>query len=199
MRFAFKAAVRLGLAVFLAGVVTGAGAAEKEKQAEKLPGAAEVLERYTKAIGGKETFLKHKSQQASGTVQMPAQGMNGKLDVYALRPNKMLIKMSLPGIGDLNTAYNGSAGWIHSQLTGAMMMEGKMLEQMAAQADFDQALRNPADYKTLEVLGAEEFEGEDCFKLKLVHKTGFETTEFSLTKWIVTSSSSTVIQSLMLR
>jgi hypothetical protein len=67
---------------------------------------------------------------------------------------------------------------MHSQLTGAMLLEGKMLDQMAGQADFDQALHDPADYKSMEVLGSEEFGGEDSYKLKLVHKTGFESTEY---------------------
>jgi hypothetical protein len=172
MKFASWAAVRLGLAAFLVLSTVMSRAAEKQLQAK------EILERYAKAIGGQEAFRKHKSQHATGTVSMPAQNMNGKMEVFAARPNKLLIKMSLPGIGDLNTAYNGSAGWIYSQITGAMMLEGKMVEQMAAQAEFDQALHNPADYQSMELLGAEEFSGEDCYKVKLVHKTGFESTEY---------------------
>lgn len=196
MKHASWAGVRLGLAALLVLALAPLAslqlrAAEKavEKPAvkavektstagEKLPAAQEILGRYIKAIGGKEAFEKQKSQHASGTVSMPAQNMNGKMDVYASRPNKLLVKLNLPGVGDLNTVFDGKVGWIQSQLTGAMLLEGKMLDQIAAQADFDQTLHDPEDYKTMEVLGAEEFSGEDCYKVKLVHKTGFESTEY---------------------
>jgi hypothetical protein len=161
---------------------TASGADEKELKAgnkeQKLPSAKEVLERYAQAIGGKEAFRKHKSQRSVGTVQMVAQGVNGKMEAYAGRPNKLLIKMSVPGVGDFNTGYDGKVGWMSSALTGPMLLEGKMLEQVSTQADFDHTLHNPADFKTLEVLGAEEFNGEECFKLKLVHRSGFESTEY---------------------
>jgi hypothetical protein len=156
----------------------GENSSTPSSKQEKLPTAQEILDRYAQAIGGKAAFQKHKSQHASGTVSMPAQGMNGRMDVYAARPNKLLVKLALPGVGDLNTVFNGEVGWIQSQLTGAMIMEGKMLDQIAAQADFDQALRDPSDYKSIEVLGAESFNGEECYKIKLVHQTGFESTEY---------------------
>jgi hypothetical protein len=172
MKFAIRAMQRVGLAALVFVL------ASAPRAAEKLPSAKEILERYGKEIGGKAVFEKHKSQHAKGTVQMPAQNMNGKMQVFAARPNKLLIKMELPGVGELNTAYNGTAGWIQSQLTGAMLLEGKMLEQVAAQADFDHALHDPSDYKAMEVLGSEEFNGEDCYKLKLVHNSGLESTEY---------------------
>lgn len=155
-------------------------AAEEKPVAEKksLPSAKEILERYAKAIGGKEAFLKHQSQQAVGTVEMPAQGVSGKLEVYAARPNKLLMVMKIQGMGDFNTGYDGKVAWMSSILTGPMLLEGKMQEQIATQADFDHTLHNPSDYKTMEVLGVEKFNEEECYKLKLVHRTGFDSTEF---------------------
>jgi hypothetical protein len=174
-RFGFPLAL---LAAAALGFFTPAVLAAESAAKEKLPSATEILQRYAKAIGGEEAFMKHKSQHSKGSVQMQAQGLTGKMDVYAMRPNKLLIKMNLAGIGELNTAYDGTNGWLHSALTGAMLLEGKMLEQVAAQADFDQSLHRPQDYKTMEVLGVEEFNGEECYKLKLAHKTGFESTEY---------------------
>jgi hypothetical protein len=158
-------------------------AEEKAASTKKaLPSAKEILERYAKAIGGKDAFLKHKSQHATGTVDMPAQGVSGKLEVFASRPNKLLMVMKIQGVGDFNTGYDGKVAWMSSALTGPMLLEGKMQEQISTQADFDHSLHNPSDYKTMEVLGVEEFNGEECYKLKLVHKTGFDSTEFFSTK-----------------
>jgi hypothetical protein len=177
----FLRAPLLPVAIVITCAVLCGQAAEKEAS-KPLPTAKEVLERYAKAIGGKDVFTKHKSQHAKGTIQMPAQGVNGKMDVYAARPNKMLMKMSIPGVGEFNTGYDGKIAWMSSALTGPMLLEGKMGEQVATQADFDHALHDPADYTKLEILGVKTFNGEECYELSLVHKTGFESTEYFIQK-----------------
>jgi len=159
--------------------VLSAFAADEGKPAEKgLPSAKEVLERYGKAIGGKEAFMKSKSQHALGTVQMKAQGVSGKLEVHAARPNKLLMKMTIQGVGDFDSGYDGKVAWMNSALTGPMLLEGKMGQEISTQADFDHALHDPSDYSKMEMLGMEQFNGEECYKLKLVHRTGFESTEY---------------------
>lgn len=178
MKLLSKASLlRLALAITCTVVVARA-ADDRKADAKALPTAKEVLERYAKAIGGKENFKKHYSQHALGTVQMKAQGVSGKMEVFAARPNRLLMKMSIQGVGEFNTGFDGKIAWMSSQLTGPMLLEGKMQEQIATQADFDHALHDPADYKKMEILGIEDFNGEECYKLQLVHKTGFESTEY---------------------
>ena len=158
-------------------------AEEKPAAANKpLPSSKDVLERYTKAIGGKEAFMKHKSQRAIGTIEMSAQQAKGKMEAHAARPNKLLMKTMLPGVGEISTGFDGKTAWMKTALTGSMLLEGKMREEVARDAEFDKALRDPADYKTMEVLGIEEFNGEECYKLHLVHRTGFDSIEYFSTK-----------------
>jgi len=165
----------------LLGLVTGLSvlvlrAADDKKEA--LPTAQQIMERHAKGVGGKDAFTHHKFQHATGTMAIPAQKVSGKLEVFAARPNKLVMKVAMPGLGDVTTGFNGEIGWVSTAITGPMLLEGKMLEEVATQADFDQALHNPADYKVMEVLGKEEFNGEECYKVKLVHNRGFESTEF---------------------
>ena len=165
----------------LLGLVTGlpfflAHAAEEKKDSSPTP--KEILERFAKAIGGKEAFAKHNSQHVLGTVEMPAQKLSGKMEVFAARPNKLVLKMSMPGLGDVTTGYNGEVGWMNTAITGPMLLEGPMVEEVKTQADFDHSLHDPENYKVMELLGKEEFNGEECYKLKLVHRSGFESTEF---------------------
>lgn len=151
---------------------------EEGKKDENLPKAEEVLERYIKAIGGRDAFAEHESQHAVGTIDMTGQQQPGKLEVFAARPNKLLVLVEIPGIGKVTTGFNGKVGWMNNPLTGPMLLPEAMLGELAAQADFDHALHRPEDYKTIEMLGVEEFGGEECYKLHLVHRTGFESTEF---------------------
>ncbi|HTG43727.1 MAG TPA: hypothetical protein VK633_04270 [Verrucomicrobiae bacterium] len=165
---------------FWAGMILSLSGAvdEKVRSPAPLPSGSEILNRYAKAVGGKEAFRKHQSQHAVGTVDMRAQKMTGKLEVFAARPNKLVMKVTIPGIGDLVSGFNGEVGWMTTALTGPMLLEGAMLDEVRTQADFDHALHDPADYKVIEVLGAEEFNGENCYKVKLVHRSGFVSTEY---------------------
>lgn len=168
--------------------VSGAWGQEKKAEAkavqeeaapkEKLPSAEEILGRFVKEIGGKEVYEKIKSQYAKGTVEMPAQQMKGEMEVFAARPNKMLMKMSLGDAGKITTGFDGKVAWMVNPFTGPMLLEGKQKEQLAQQANFDRMLHDPKDYKLMEVTGVSNFEGEDCYKLKLVDHYRTETTEY---------------------
>jgi len=149
---------------------------------EGLPSAQEVLEKFAKELGGKEAFLKHQSQHAKGTIDMPAQQVKGTMEVFAARPDKLKVTMTMDGVGEFTTGYDGKVGWMNSQLTGPMLLSGKMLDEVATQADFDHTLHDPADYKVMEVLGREDFNGEDCYKLNLVHRTGYKSIEYFSTR-----------------
>jgi hypothetical protein len=173
MKF-FTRAVLLGV---LSGLVL-LGARAAEQKGEDLPSAKTILERYAKAIGGKEAFKKHSSQHVIGTVEMPAQKIKGKLEVFAQRPNNLLMKVSMPALGDVTTGYTGDVAWISTAITGPMLLDGLKAQEAATQADFDHFLHDPADYKVMEVLGREQFDGEDCYKVKLVHQTGFESVDY---------------------
>ncbi len=157
-----------------------ARAADEQAEAAKkpLPSAREILDRYGKAIGGKSAFTKHSSQHAKGSVEMTAQKIKGTMEVFAARPNKMVLKVNIPGLGETTTGFDGTVAWMHNPLLGPMLLEGKQKTDISTQADFDHALHDPEHYKTMEVLGVEEFNGEECYKVKLVHRTGFASTEF---------------------
>jgi hypothetical protein len=155
----------------------------EDKKAEKpapkdLPPAQEVINRFLKEMGGKETYENHKSQHAKGTVEMPGQQIKGSLELFAAQPNKMLVKIDLPGAGPVTTGYDGKVGFMVNPLIGPMLLEGKMLEQVASQADFDHILHPMEDYKSMETLDLVPFEGQECYKLKLVDKSGMETVEY---------------------
>ena len=153
-------------------------AQEKGEAGGKLPTAEEVLKRYIEKVGGEKAFAEYQSQHALGTISMGGPQMQGTMEVFAARPNKLLVLMELPGVGKITTGFNGKIGWMNNPLTGPMILPEAMLEQVATQADFDHALRKPEDYKSMEVLGLENFAGEPSYKLKLVHETGYESTEF---------------------
>lgn len=155
-----------------------AGGTESVKPAGKLPEAKEILAKFVKAMGGEAAFAKVKSQHAKGSFQMEAQGLDGDLEVFSARPNKLLVEITIPGIGKMLQGYDGKTGWNLSAATGPILIDGKQLVQMREQADFESALHKPELYKTMETLEETTFEGRTAYKLKLVRTSGTEVTEF---------------------
>ena len=171
----------VGVAAILASVIAALALTQgcrPSGQSAKLPPAEEVIARFVKLMGGTETYANVLSQHAKGKIEIGGTGLNGDLEVHAKRPNKILIKANIPAVGDILTGYDGKTGWSLNAATGPALMEGKQLEQMREQADFDQVLHNEKDFKSMETVGSAQFEGKDCYKLKLVRKSGSEVTEF---------------------
>jgi zinc protease len=174
-----KAILSVGL-LFL--TLSESYSADKQQSNEPLPPAQEIIAKYVKAVGGAEAFAKYKSQSAKGKFEMPAQGMVGEVEMLAARPDKFLMRMNLPGLGQTVSGYNGKIGFSSNPATGPMLVEGKALDQLKDQADYDSALHEPSKFKSMQTLERTQFEGQDVYKVKLVRVTGDVTTEYFDTK-----------------
>src|SRR5687768_3773057 len=99
-----------------------AQAPAKTETTSELPDAREIINRHIKAIGGRDAILAHKSMHAVGTLSVPAQNMGGPMEVFhAAAPNRMLMKFTVSGIGEIAEGFDGSHGWSMSPLTGPML------------------------------------------------------------------------------
>ncbi len=149
-----------------------------KKEAKPLPAPEEIIAKYVKAVGGKEAFLKHNSQMAKGRFEMPAQGINGLIQVQAAKPDKLFVKVQIPGLGEVLSGYDGKVGWSVNPATGPAVLEGKALADMIDQADFYNVLHDPKSFKSMQTIAQTEFNGKQCYKVKLTRTTGHESTEY---------------------
>ncbi|HSL20445.1 MAG TPA: hypothetical protein VK886_02850 [Vicinamibacterales bacterium] len=145
---------------------------------EALPPARAIIDRFVEATGGREAIAKHSSRRALGRISMPAQGVEGNLELLAARPDLMRLRMSIPGVGEIQSGYDGKIGWSLNPLTGPMVLQGKSLEQMKADADFDASLHSDKQYKVLETVERTTFEGRPAYRVRAVRITGDEDFEF---------------------
>jgi outer membrane lipoprotein-sorting protein len=143
-----------------------------------LPPARSVIERYVKEVGGAEVFAKHASRRAKGRISMPAQGVEGEMELLAARPDLMRVRMTIEGVGEIQSGYDGKVGWSVNPLTGPMLLEGKALQQTKADADFDAVLHSERVFTSLETVERTTFEGRPAYKLRAVRTTGDEDFEF---------------------
>ncbi len=147
-----------------------------------LPSADEIVAKYIAAVGGEKAIRSAQSMSMRGKMEMPAMGMTGEMSVMAAAPNKMLMVMELPGMGEVRTGYNGETAWVDNPMTGPMLMEGDQLNDLLRQADFYSDLNYEKNYPTRETLEKTEFAGQEAYKVRLVDTNEKELFEYFSTE-----------------
>ena len=142
------------------------------------PTAKDVIARHVAAIGGEKAFKAVKSVRARGTFSMVAQGVSGEFEMSAARPNKMLIKVNVPGIGQIESGYDGKVGWTMDPVSGPTVLKGRQLSESADDAYFDATLFGPDHVKEMAVVGTETFDGRKATKVRIVTLSGTEQMEY---------------------
>jgi hypothetical protein len=157
--------------------------APKAKEAAKadqanLPSARSIVDRHVAAVGGKAALLAHSSSRATGTFTVASAGMTGAIEVFAAKPDKSMVKITIAGVGEVVEAYDGKNGWTMSAMTGPMLLEGKQLEEKRFDTDFFGELHDASRYESMTTVAREDFDGRQCYRVRLVRKGGGEDFEF---------------------
>ena len=149
-----------------------------------LPSGREILAKHVKAIGGEGAYKAIKSVRATGRFEMPAQQISGDFMMMAARPNKQRVKVTVTGVGEIESGYDGKVGWRVDPIQGPAVLSGKELSEAADDAYFEGALYG-ADYaKEATTVGLEVFppkpatDGRPAYKVKLVLRSGNERFEY---------------------
>ncbi|MFQ5804963.1 MAG: hypothetical protein ACE5I3_00785 [Phycisphaerae bacterium] len=136
-------------------------------QDEKLPKAEEILDRYVEATGGKAAYAKIKNRVSKGRLEMPAQGMEGSILIYAARPNLAYSIVEIPGVVKQERGTDGKVAWERQSLTGPRLLEGSERALFMHEAAFNGELKWRALYKKVATRGVEEVEGKPAYKVEL--------------------------------
>lgn len=145
---------------------------EKAADAASLPSARSIIDRHIKTIGGREALAAQKSHRVQGTMDIPANGISAKLEVLAARPNKTVMRLTIPGVGEVMEGFDGTNGWSVSPMTGPMLSTGQELEERKHASHFDSDLHEDARYEYLKTVEKTTFEGKPVYKIALKRKGG---------------------------
>lgn len=155
----------------------------------------EILATNVESRGGMEALKNIETLRMEGHMAMGA-GMEAPLTLEIRRPNSMRMEFVFQGMTVIQ-AYNGETGWQIMPFGGSSepeKMTGSELEQVIDQADIDGPL---VDYEekghTLELLGIEDVDGTEAYKLKLTKKNGDETIMFLDTEYCLEIKSNSTI------
>lgn len=150
----------------------------KPVAAPVLPSARSVIDRHLAAIGGREAVLRHSSTRATGVFSVASAGMSGGIEVFAAKPDKSIVRIKIPGVGEIVEAYDGKYGWTVSAITGPMLLEGKQLDEKRFDTDFYSDLHDASRYESMTTVELTEFDNRPCYKVRLVRKNASEDFEF---------------------
>jgi hypothetical protein len=149
----------------------------KDAEPKDLPTARAVIDRYIEVAGGKEAFLKHDSVLIKGKTEVAGKELGGAMTLATKKPNKMLLTVDMMGIA-IKTGFDGKVGWQLNPITGPSIMEGGELRDVSRQSDFFSILHDDKGFKSMENLGKADFEGEECYKIKLTYTDGSDIIEY---------------------
>lgn len=147
--------------------------------AAALPDGRGIIDRHIKEIGGRAAVLGHTSMHVTGTLAVPASGITGPIEIFgAANPDRVMVKTSVPGIGDILEGFDGSHAWTLSPMTGPMLKVGKELQQTKLDADFYSELRDSKKYTSVKTVEQTTFDGRQCYKVALSRIDGSEDFDF---------------------
>ncbi|HEV3050138.1 MAG TPA: hypothetical protein VGX50_07510 [Longimicrobium sp.] len=150
-----------GLALAGIALALAAGPA----RAQELPPAQEVITRYWTAVGGVEAVSAPQFRRTIGEMTMP--GMTMSVNFIQARPDRMVMRGEIPGLGTVEQGFDGTIGWMVVPGQGARLLEGPELQQVQTQAKFDANLRFD-EYPVMETVGRAEVDGRACWQVRMV-------------------------------
>ena len=163
-----------GLSCAIAVAFVLAHGAVPATQAQKLPTAREIVDRFVKASGGEAALQAIKSMRVKGTFSIAGQSLSGNLDMMSARPNKLLMRVSIPAIGTIEEGFDGKIGWSIDPLQGPSLVTDRQLSERADEAWFDGELHKDDYIKEMSVVGREVLDKRDVYRLKVVTLRGNE-------------------------
>ncbi len=139
----------------------------------------EILKNHFEVTGA-EKLTKVNTMIAEGTVN--TQGMELPFVMKVKRPGKARNEVTIQG-SKMIQAYNGEIGWMIAPWLGTdepQDMGNDEVDQLKEQADFEGKLWTWKEkVESLELIGKEDMEGTEVYKLKMVEKVEIEEGEES--------------------
>lgn len=145
---------------------------EMPKSDAKLPTVDEILDKYVKAIGGKEAIEKQNARAIKGTFEIEAMNMTGSFQGYSKAPNKNAMIIEVPGVGTFNEVFDGTKSWSANPMTGLREKTGAELAATKRDADFYGPLNFKKNFAKMEVKGKEKVGASEAYVIVATPATG---------------------------
>jgi hypothetical protein len=139
----------------------------------------EIVKKHIDAIGGKDNWSKVKSLRMEGLVK--ANGAEVKITITQVDKKAMRQDISVMGMNGYSILTN-TEGWSFMPFAGQTKPEAMTADDVKMSQDGlylqDDFITYKELGKKLELIGKDDVDGTECFKLKMTDKDGQETSYF---------------------
>lgn len=143
-----------------------------DAKAAALPTVDEIIDKYVKAIGGKEAIEKITSRETKGAVELEGMNMSGPFQQYAKSPNKFAMTSEFTGMGAFISVYDGAKGYASDPMNGSRELSGGELAAIKRGADLQQALKLKQAFPKMEVKGKDKVGSADVYVVEATPAEG---------------------------
>lgn len=127
------------------------------------PTVDEILDKYVKALGGKEAIEKLTSRTGKGTMELEGMGLSGPIETYAKAPSKNAMFIDFQGVGKFVKVFDGEKAYELNPMEGLREIAGIELAQFKRSSDFYESLNYKKHFTKLEVQGKEKVGEADAY------------------------------------
>jgi hypothetical protein len=139
----------------------------------------EIVSKHIEAVGGKENWAKVKSLKMENTVK--ANGTDIKVTIYQIDKKAMRQNIKLMGMEGYSILTT-KEGWVYMPFGGQTKPEAMTEDDVKKGQDGlnlqDDFITYKELNKKLELIGKDDVDGTECFKLKMIDKDKTETTYY---------------------
>ncbi len=139
--------------------------------AQNSPTADQLIEKYVRAIGGKEAIEKVSSRLAVGTVD-PGNGATFTFEIHAKAPNRFLTEVTVPSFGTVRQGFDGTVAWDSNPQLGVQELSGAMLASRKRNSQFYFWLHMRDLYPKMEAKGTVKVGDRDAYLLEATPADG---------------------------
>lgn len=140
--------------------------------AEVTPSVDQILAKYIQAIGGQSAIQKLTTRVMKGSVELPATGEAGTMQVFKKAPDKGLAIMFVPSNGATPRGFNGKIGWYVDPDEGLKDVAESDLAAMKREFDFYREIRLNALYPQMSFKGKEKVSGLEAYVVEATAADG---------------------------
>ncbi len=169
-----KLATTIVIYALLFALPAGASFAQDKPQPAKAPEAAaktataeptvdQILDKYVRAIGGRQAVEKITSRVTRGTFEVSAMGLKGEIEIYAKAPNKTLTIQTLSGVGEIRDGYDGKIAWSQNPMMGLREKGGTELATIVRASDIHASIKTRQLFSKLELKGKEKVGNRETY------------------------------------
>ncbi|HSB07971.1 MAG TPA: hypothetical protein VLM38_00555 [Blastocatellia bacterium] len=141
---------------------------------KSLPAVEQVLEKYVRAIGGREAYQRLTSRIARGEWENATRGVRFRIEIYSKAPDRRVETLDAPeNRGFTGRGYDGANGWsMNLTETGLRQLEGAELATMRRESDFYREIELEQLYRRLAVIAKEKMDAREVYVVEATPEIG---------------------------